>query len=434
VTIEDKLRDAFRADGESVRPETIRPLGARLGNHPDSDRPLRPRRLTIPLLAAAGVAVIALGASVAVPKLLPADVVKHRLGPASRAASTGIPAARFPLAARSLAGGYPDGRLPADPMPRYFVGITYPGRKPATEYAFTVAVYSSATGKIVARLSPPEPGRYFQAVAAIGDDNTFVAAATPGFPRPGDCRTWLYEFRLTASGTPTGLTPLAVPEVTGWASQSSLAGSGNGSLITYSTYGCTRTGGGSTGPYTLGEIDLRTRKSRSWSNPEVAAIRGAGSPEDYQFSGLPALSDGGLFSFVRGGNITSMAALLVRLTEPAVEVRRVLTSPGTGGVLATALSPNARVTFALTVRRPTYPYTIQLGAYDTATGQLLRTWDAASHQGIGSELMTADPSGGHLLVAGFPDPLNQITVVSVATGEAATLSLTQASMPLDIAW
>ena len=434
MTIEDKLRDAFRADGETVRPGTIRPLGARSGYHPASGRPLRRRRLTVPLLAGAAVAAIALGASVVVPGLLAAHLGKTRSGGVSRAASTGMPAAGFPRATRSLAGGYPGGQVPADPTPRYFAGITYPAHKPATEYAFTVAVYSSATGRIVARLSPPEPGRYFQAVAAIGDGNTFVAAATPGFPRPGDCRTWLYEFRLTASGAPTGLTPLAMPEVNGWAGQSSLAASGNGSLITYSTYGCTRTGGGSAGPYTLGEIDLRTGKSRSWSNPEVAAIKGAGTPKDYQFSGLPSLSDGGLFSFVRGGNVTSMAALLVRLTEPAVDIRRVLTLPGTGGVLATALSANARVTFALTVRKPAYPYAIQLGAYDTATGHLLRKWEVAGHGGIGSELMTADPSGGHLLVAGFPDPLNQITVVSVATGKVTTLSLSQASMPLDIAW
>jgi hypothetical protein len=46
--------------------------------------------------------------------------------------------------------------------------------------------------------------------------------------------------------------------------------------------------------------------------------------------------------------------------------------------------------------------------------------------------MTADPSGSHLLVAGFPDPLNQITIVSVATGEETTFSLNQASMPLDM--
>jgi len=434
VTIEDKLRDAFRADGETVRPETIRPLGVRPGYLPASGRPLPRRRLTIPLLAGAAVAAIALGASVVVPNLLPAHLGKNRPGAVNRAASTGMPAAGFPRAARSLAGGYPGGQVPADPMPRYFAGITYPAHKAGTEYAFTVAVYSSATGKIVARLSPPEPGRYFQAVAALGDGNTFVAAATPGFPRPGDCRTWLYEFRLTANGTPTALTPLVVPEVSGWASSNSLAASGDGSLVTYATYGCTRTGSGSTGPHILGEIDLRTAKSRSWSNPEVTAIKGAGSSQAYQFSGLPSLSDGGLFSFVRGGNVASMAALLVRLTKPAVEVRRVLTVPGTGGVLATALSANARVTFALTVRKPTYPYTIQLGAYDTATGQLLRKWEVAGHQGIGSELMAADPSGGHLLVAGFPSPLNQITVVSVATGEATTLSLTQASMPLDIAW
>ena len=433
MTTEDRLRDALRADGETVRPEAIRPLDVRSQSHSRTGQPLR-RRLAIPVIAGTAVALIALSAPVLIPRLLIAGDGRSGTGATSSTASTGLRTGRFPVPARSLAGGYPGGRLPVSPTPGYFVGITYPSHSPATEYAFSVAVYSSGTGKIVAWLRPPERGRYFQAVAAIDDGNTFVAAATPGFPRPGDCRTWLYEFRLTANGTPTGLTPLVVPEVNGWANPNSLAASGDGSLITYSTNGCTKTGGGSTGPHILGEIDLRTGKTRSWFNPEVAAIGGAGSHAGYQFGGLPSLSDGSLLSFVRGGNVTSMAAWLARLSEPIVQVRRVLTLPGTGGVLATAVSANARITFALTVTKPTYPYTIELGAYDTATGQLLRKWDVASHQGIGSELIAADSSGGHLLVAGFPDPLNQITVVSVATGLVTTLSLNQASMPLDVAW
>jgi len=433
VTTEDRLRDAFRADGETVRPEAIRPLGIRSESRPAIGLPLG-RRLAIPLMTGTAVALIALSAPFLIPRLLVAGDGKSGTGAANRTASTSMQTGHFPVPARSLAGGYPGGRLPVSPTPGYFVGITYPSHRPATEYAFRVAVYSSGTGKIVAWLSPPERGRYFEAVVSLDDGNTFVAAATPGFPRPGDCRTWLYEFRLTANGTPTGLTPLVVPEVNGWANPNSLAASGDGSLITYSTSGCTKTGGGSTGPHILGEIDLRTGKTRSWSNPEVAAIGGIGSPADYQFGGLPSVSDGSLLSFVRGGNVTSMAAWLVRLSKPTVQVRRVLTLPGTGGVLATAVSANARITFALTVRKPTYPYTIELGAYDTATGQLIRKWNVAGHQGIGSELVAADSSGGHLLVVGFPDPSNQITVVSVATGLVTTLSLNQASMPLDVAW
>ena len=106
-------------------------------------------------------------------------------------------------------------------------------------------------------------------------------------------------------------------------------------------------------------------------------------------------------------------------------------------MLATALSPDARVTFELTIREQV-GNTLELGAYDTATGRLLQRWSVATHQSFGGEMVTTDTSGGYLLVAAFPSPANsggiQFTIIRVATGQMSTLSVAQSSAPWDVAW
>ena len=130
---------------------------------------------------------------------------------------------------------------------------------------------------------------------------------------------------------------------------------------------------------------------------------------------------------------------------PRLRERKVLTAPGIGGVLATALSPNGRVMFALTSVLPASgypPYTLRLAAYATATGRTLRTFLTKRHQveSVPGEL-AADPSGRYLIVANFPlkdspgnNPLVGVTLVNVASGRAHTIYLRQSNVPLDIAW
>src|SRR5262245_60937885 len=143
-------------------------------------------------------------------------------------------------------------------MPPYFVGLVYPNGHPATVFALTINVYSAATGKIVARVNPPQPGVYFQAVASLGPGQSYVAAAM-AYPEPG-CHSLLYRFHLTRSGRPGGMTPLAVPEVPGFAQR--VAGSADGSTVLYSTAGCSNQG--PPPPYITGEISLPTGRTRTW--------------------------------------------------------------------------------------------------------------------------------------------------------------------------
>ncbi|MGB6453617.1 MAG: PASTA domain-containing protein [Streptosporangiaceae bacterium] len=97
--IEDRLRDAFGAAADTVRPESV----ARL---PDQLRVTRPKRLT-PLAAAAAVAVVVIGASIIAPLVLAGG---HHASPSST--RTGAPGSV---------------QRPPGPLPCISAGIASPG-------------------------------------------------------------------------------------------------------------------------------------------------------------------------------------------------------------------------------------------------------------------------------------------------------------------
>jgi hypothetical protein len=180
-TLEDRLRDAYRAAAETVRPETLtlRP------SLPGRDRRSRSRWL-VPLAAAA--AVIAVVCAVAV--LLPRATPGPGTGQASRT------------------------------TPDYFVALK------VTQHPYMFVV-NATTGDPGARISLPFSATDLDAVAT-SDGRTFVVAAT----QPGQCRTALYRFRLSTNGMPTPITPFTtvagiVPNA--WA----MAVSGNGQIAYY---------------------------------------------------------------------------------------------------------------------------------------------------------------------------------------------------------
>jgi hypothetical protein len=423
MTTEDRIRDAFQADAETVQPGHIRPLADHVRVAPARRGREKPwLRLAVPLAAAAAVAAIA----VTFAALAPGTVSGN--APARPTTVVHPATGRLVAPAGGLAQGYPGARLPAGQMPRYFVGLDYPNGHPATEFAFTINVYSAATGKIVARVNPPQPGVYFQAVASLGSGQGYVAAAM-AWPEPG-CHSLLYRFHLTRSGRPAGMTPLAVPEVPGFALR--VAGSADGSTVLYSTAGCSNQG--PPPPYITGEISLPTGRTRTWLTTPRGSMQQSLSGDGRLAATVASLRRG-----------TNDGAGYVLALGPRLRERKVLTAPGIGGVLATALSPNGRVMFALTSVLPASgypPYTLRLAAYATATGRPLRTFLTERHQveSMPGEL-AADPSGRYLIVANFPlkdspgnNPLVGVTLVNVASGRAHTIYLRQSNVPLDIAW
>src|SRR5262249_46213217 len=134
MTTEDRIRDAFQADAETVQPGHIRSLAdpvrvapARRGPEKTGLRLPRPRAAAAAAVAAIAVTFVALarGTFSGNAPARPTEVVHPATG-------------RLVAPAGGLAQGYPGARLPAGQMPRYFVGLDYPNGHPATEFAFTI--------------------------------------------------------------------------------------------------------------------------------------------------------------------------------------------------------------------------------------------------------------------------------------------------------
>ncbi len=409
--IEDRLRDAFRADASAVRPESLRPLPGRPARRgrgwpaPLGSRD-RPRgRVVIPLAAATAVAAIAVAAVAVVPGLLP--------GPGSHPAPT-----------IGLGAGYAGGRLTAGPVPKFFVATVYAPHGDAS----ILEVVSSATGRVTGRLAAPKAHRDFEAVAVLGNDRTFVAAAVGT-----QCDTWFYRFTLTAQGKPAGLTPLSVPEVRGrLAGPASVAVSADGRVLAYATQKCSAK---NISRYLgqVGVVNLATSATTTWRYRFPA-----------QPSSLSLSANGRLLGFVsnpsNGHHVSAVSfnsAWVLRTGSPggplARHYRKVVGPPSwpTGALL----SPTGAVTLAL---QPTYHragrhWQISLGAYQTATGTLIRRWQHFPRLGelTDSPSLVADAAGTRFLVYSWTQ---QPEMLNLATGRLITVPGHAAAYPIDVAW
>jgi hypothetical protein len=429
-SLEDRVRDAYQAAAATVRPDTLRPMPAeclRLHAPRTTDRASRPAaRLAIPLAAAATVAVIAITASlVSAP-----GTTRPRLGPGRHAAPRPV-AVAFPASASTVAQGYASGRLPASAPPAFFVGVVQP-RSPITEYANDLDVFSSSSGRQVARVYLPQAGLYVQTVAAVAAD-TFVAAATMDFPHAG-CKTWLYQFHLTAAGQPTAMRPFADPEVAGWAWQ--LAGSADGSTAELTTLTCASGGR----EFVLGQSTTTVISLPSGSTARMSP----GRVLEVQNSPSATMSaDGGMLEVIAipgnpRGLGTQEQAAYVMLTgamggPPARRYREIFRNPK--GVLADAISPDGRVSFAIVLQqRSGRMYREQVVAVDTATGRIIKVLAASAWASgwNGEPTMIMDPSGRYLLLLGLGAGNTQ--VLDIATGLLRTVPVSYAYPPNYTAW
>ena len=207
-TLEDRLRDAYRAAAETVRPEEILP-GAILSPPDHARRRARrtgrtgpgPSRIRVLIPLAAAVAVITVAAVVAV---------------------------LLPRAAPGLGRGKPTAGQTTPALlttPAYFVVLNW-SQHPS------MFVANATTGAQGARISLPFPATDLVSVAT-GDGQTFVVAATA----PEGCTTTLYRFSLAANGTPSPMTPFT--NVAGQISDPwDMAVSAGSRFIAYQTMAC----------------------------------------------------------------------------------------------------------------------------------------------------------------------------------------------------
>src|SRR6185437_15035481 len=170
---EYRLRDAFRADADTVR--DVLPLTAYEPPVPPAKARLhRFTRIVIPVTAAAAVAAAAVAIAV-VPKHQP--------------------------------GSNPAGEGSTGPQPRYAVVTNV---QPSTgQSRGAIESVEVTTGKVIDRLIMLPHHRTPIAVSAFGAPSQFVVEATARQA----CAVWFYQFRLTPNGHLADLRPLAVPEI-----------------------------------------------------------------------------------------------------------------------------------------------------------------------------------------------------------------------------
>jgi hypothetical protein len=420
--LEDRLRDAFRADAETVRPQTIPGPPA---------RPVRPGRRALrragsplaravaPLAAAAAVAAVAVGVGLAA-ALLPGH---GHPGPGASGSSpsrlrglTGHPvspdATGGPVPSPVLGPAASRGVLtspPASGTPRFYVTVSI-----APGGADSLVVRDTATGKIVSRLDPPS-GTVFKTVAAPAGDRTFV---TPVASSSG-CTSQLYQFQLSSQGQPGPLVPLHITVPGNYSEFGDLAVTPDGRTIAYATYLCGR------GVGEVGVIKLATGHVTVWttSGPLLPA-------------GLSLSADGSLLAYdmLPGARILNTSAPPGPLPERSQIVSRTagwaaLAGNGASLYLCTT-SPSG---LAASSRG-----TVTYGSDSIATGhqQVIARWPGLPYPQCWASL---DPSGQYLLVqypVSVPNASDWVrpAILNLRSGRLTPIAAPAYYGPLDIAW
>lgn len=385
MSTEDRLRDAFRADAQTIQPGTIRPQAdlADLaepapGGHARFASPAGPRRrLLIPLSAAA--AVLAIVAAVAL------------------VSSGGSPPAP---AVRSLSAA-PGG--PVRPAPRYLIGQLSNG----------LGVYEAATGRRITVVTPPSSGLEFDGVAATRNARIFVVAASP---QHHGCYTDLYQLSLTAAGRPANLAPLPVPRVAGaLMGSTALTASASGQVIGYSASNC------GSGHGWAGVIRLAGRQVRRWSLTSEGLFSLSMSPD-----GRTLFFDD---TQVYGGDGTIRALPTSAPPGPALRWARIVL-PASSGLDQTGtvvVAGRGKILLGCLETQ----HSAVLASYAAATGRelaVLHTWPHPDGEPCG---ISVTPSGGYALLTDIRFGLG--VRLNLYTGRARAIG-GGAGQPVGIAW
>jgi hypothetical protein len=417
-TLEERLRDAYRAAADTVRPEALRPSAILSPPGRARKRPGRGpsrRRMLIPLAAAA--AVIAVAAAVAV---------------------------LLPRAAPGLGRGRP-GEAPATPVPlttpTFFVEMNW-SQTPS------MFVVNATTGARGAQISLPFPAPDLTGVAT-GDGHTFVVAATA----PESCSTTLYRFSLAADGTPGTMT--AFTKVDGQIGDPwEMAVSGNGQFVAYQTLACGQqidsVAEQNNAMGYLSVLDTVTGQTKRWTfrndgpgtgNVSISAdgsVVGSGNevidtsaaPGSLAARGRVVATDGEFGPSVNFNIRTSPDSKT--MSGPSVVV---------GGL---NVSPDGKTVYFATFKEDKFDKPVwsswQLRVFDLATGRTRLVRSFPGTEG-GPAAVTFDPTGRYMVVesvvntgpASEPLPATKLDLVDVATGQLTQLNASWAVDPA-IAW
>jgi len=410
-TLEERLRDAYHAAADTVRPETVLP-SAILG--PPGRARRRPGRgpsrgrLVIPLAAAAAVIAVAAAVAVLLPRAAPG------LG---RGGSADGPAALVPLT-----------------TPGYFVAMNWT----QTPSMFVVNATTGARGS---QISLPFPAADLTSVAT-GDGQTFVVAATA----PEGCSTTLYRFSLAANGTPSPMT--AFTEVTGQISDPwAMAVSAGARFVAYQTLACGQqidsVAEQNNAQGYLSVLDTVTGQSKRWTFRNDGP--GAGNVSISASGGVVGSGSEVIDTSAAPGSLAARGRVVATDGEfgPSVNFN-IGNSPGKTisgpSVLIGGLnvSPDGKTAYFATFKEDKFDKPVwtnwQLRAFDLATGQTRLVRSFPGTEG-GPAAVTFDPTGRYMVVESVvrTGPTTELALIDTATGQVTQLNASWAADPA-IAW
>jgi hypothetical protein len=416
-TLEDRLRDAFRADAETVRREAIPgPPAPPLRSAPR--RPRSRRRVLFPLAAAAAVIAIVIGVSVTTSLFGGRTHSSGLFRPLPTVGSQPAGPVPVPTLGAPASRGVPPS-APAPGVPRFYVAVYVAAGPPeGTNY---IVVRHSATGKVAGRMNPPA-GYFFAGIAAPAGDRTFVTAVQFN----SGCSSRLYWFRLNDQGQPGPLVPLHITVPGTYSETGDLAITPDGRTIGYATYLCDGEG-------EVGVIHLATRQVRVWSwtgfsTPMNLSLSADGRLLGYTtFPGRTRASGGAFIlptsapagSLAKHSRVVSHTALWSALAGDGTSLYYCAVAPYHGGTL-----PNVG--------------TLTYGTLSLPGGsqQVIASWPNLSGPQCYASL---DPAGRYLLVQ-FPTTVPQASdwsrpaILDLQTGRLTDIHAPAFYGPFDIAW
>ena len=367
MTIEDRLRAATRAAGDTVAPGSAPPLRLpgtepRRGLARRSGRGHRWAGWAAPLAAA--VAVTAVIAGVLMVSRLAFHPPSPRPGTAGRAGPLTVQLRRAPSTA--------DGAIPP-----YVVGLA-PG--PLAARSTRAVVRATASGAVLATLTPSGGYDSFTWVTGAADDRTFVLAAYGRGPATGSAQagptgdtTGFFLLRLDPAAGTARLTPLSVPpqpDLPGMGSAiSGIALSPDGGKLAVAL-------GNQSGRSELKLSDLRSGSVRVWRARRAARIDGYISADELGANPLSWTADGRTLAVDQEIG-QAINVRLLDTTAPGGDLWsgvRVATFPNwpSGSVAGSAIiSPDGTKVIAMAVTR--HATQIQVNEFSASTGQALGT-------------------------------------------------------------
>jgi hypothetical protein len=391
-TLEDKLRTALRETGAEITPHSVPPL--RLRGTPPRLRPLglagRQRWAAwLTPLAAAACVVVVVTASLAISI---AAHGRHR-------------AARGPVG--QFAG-----------VPPYYVVLAGKNPDPTAAQPQFAQVRATATGAVIATVTPPEPYGTFIAATAATDDRTFVLAATPWAVHHADggvsipeSPTKFFLLRLGPGARTARLTTLPIPRQR--ATASDIALSPDGTRLAVASRDA------SAGGPAIHVFSLANGSQRVWTWPQGGPItNNAGNNGEV----LSWTADGRTMAFQQwaAGNIIDLRLLDTTAPGGSLQAasRLLLRWPGDGatwhfvhGKISNVLfGPSAVITpdgtkiVAATVSETKHPLSSELAftEFSAATGKavdVLSRWDLPGlYPGQIQDVLWTNSSGSALIV------------------------------------